>query len=255
VRGLTKFFGGVRAVHECSFEVHAEEIKAIIGPNGAGKTTLFNLITGVYAPSAGEVWFRGQRINGLRAHAVARLGIGRTFQNVELFPSLSVVENVMVGCVRRAPDRFLDALLGLRRQAVADRDRLARALGCLAVVGLESLAHVPAGSLPFGKQKLVEVARAVAGEPELLLLDEPAAGLNSTEKVEMIGLIGRLRELGIAVLIIEHDMRLVMGVSDRVVVLNYGEKIAEGTPAEVQANPAVITVYLGEDVQSVARGT
>ena len=254
-RGLTKFFGGVRAVHDCSFEVHAEEIKAIIGPNGAGKTTLFNLITGVYAPSAGEVWFRGQRINGLPAHAVARLGIGRTFQNVELFASLSVVENVMVGCVRRAPDRFLDAILGRRRQAAADRDRLARALGCLAVVGLESVAHVPAGSLPFGKQKLVEVARAVAGEPELLLLDEPAAGLNSTEKVEMIGLIGRLRELGIAVLIIEHDMRLVMGVSDRVVVLNYGETIAEGTPAEVQANPAVITVYLGEDVQSVARGT
>jgi branched-chain amino acid transport system permease protein len=255
VRGLTKFFGGVRAVHDCSFEVHAEEIKAIIGPNGAGKTTLFNLITGVYAPSAGEVRFRGQRLTGLPAYAVARLGIGRTFQNVELFPSLSVVENVMVGCVRRAPDRFLDALLGLRRQAEADRDRLARALGCLAVVGLESVAHVPAGSLPFGQQKLVEVARAVAGEPDLLLLDEPAAGLNSTEKVEMIGLIGRLRDLGIAVLIIEHDMRLVMGVSDRVVVLNYGEKIAEGTPAEVQANSAVITVYLGEDVDSVARGT
>ena len=255
VRGLTKFFGGVRAVQDCSFEVHAEEIKAIIGPNGAGKTTLFNLITGVYAPSAGEVWLRGHRLNGLPGHAVARLGIGRTFQNVELFASLSVVENVMVGCVRRAPDRFLDAILGLRRQAVADRDRVARALGCLALVGLESSAYVPAGSLPFGKQKLVEVARAVAGEPDLLLLDEPAAGLNSTEKVEMIGLIGRLRDLGIAVLIIEHDMRLVMGVSDRVVVLNYGEKIAEGTPAEVQANPAVITVYLGEEVDSVARGT
>ena len=255
VRGLTKFFGGVRAVHDCSFEVHAEEIKAIIGPNGAGKTTLFNLITGVYAPSAGEVWLRGHRLNGLPGHAVARLGIGRTFQNVELFASLSVVENVMVGCVRRAPDRFLDAILGLRRQAVADRDRVARALGCLALVGLESSAYVPAGSLPFGKQKLVEVARAVAGEPDLLLLDEPAAGLNSTEKVEMIGLIGRLRDLGIAVLIIEHDMRLVMGVSDRVVVLNYGEKIAEGTPAEVQANPAVITVYLGEEVDTVARGT
>jgi ABC-type branched-subunit amino acid transport system ATPase component/ABC-type branched-subunit amino acid transport system permease subunit len=255
VHGLTKFFGGVRAVHDCSFEVHAEEIKAIIGPNGAGKTTLFNLITGVYAPTGGEVWFRGRRLNGLPAHAVARLGIGRTFQNVELFPSLSVVENVMVGCVRRGPDRFLGALLGLRREAAADRDRLARALGCLAVVGLEPEAHVPAGSLPFGRQKLVEVARAVAGEPELLLLDEPAAGLNSSEKVEMIGLIGRLRDLGIAVLIIEHDMRLVMGVSDRVVVLNYGEKIAEGTPAEVQANPAVVTVYLGEDVEDVARGT
>jgi branched-chain amino acid transport system ATP-binding protein len=254
VRGVSKHFGGVRAVHECSFAVAAGEIKAIIGPNGAGKTTLFNVMTGVYPPTAGEVLFRGRRLTGTPPHEVARLGIYRTFQNVQLFGSLSVIENVMVGGARRHPDCFVGAILGLRGQVVADRDRLARALGCLALVGLDALAFAPAASLPFGQQKLVEVARALAGEPALLLLDEPAAGLNASEKVEMMRLIARLRALGLAVLIIEHDMRLVMGVSDRVVVLNYGEKIAEGTPAEVQADQAVVKVYLGEDVETHARG-
>ena len=254
VRGVTKRFGGVRAVHVCSFDVGAGEIKAIIGPNGAGKTTLFNIVTGVYPPTSGEVAFRGRRLTGRPPHEVARLGIYRTFQNVQLFGSLSVIENVMVGGANRRPDRFVGAILGLRGQAEADRDRLARALGCLALVGLDALAFAPARNLPFGQQKLVEVARALAGEPALLLLDEPAAGLNTIEKVEMMRLIGRLRALGLAVLIIEHDMRLVMGVSDRVVVLNYGEKIAEGTPAEVQADPAVVKVYLGEDADTHARG-
>jgi branched-chain amino acid transport system permease protein len=254
VRGLSKRFGGVRALHECAFDVDAGEIKAIIGPNGAGKTTVFNLVTGVYPPSAGEVRFRGARLTGLPAHQVARLGLCRTFQNVQLFPGLSVAENVAVGAARLGRDAFLAAALGLPGPAREDRAHLERALGCLALVGLAGAAGLPAGSLPFGQQKLVEVARAVAAGPSLLLLDEPAAGLNATEKVAMMRLIGRLRDLGIAILLIEHDMRLVMGVSDRVVVLDHGEKIAEGTPAEVRANPEVVKVYLGEEVESLARG-
>jgi len=251
---LTKRYGDQQALDGVSFDVRQGELLGLIGPNGAGKTTLFNVITGVYPPTQGEVRFQGQRLTGLPPHEVARLGVYRTFQNVQLFGSLSVVENVMVAGAGRHPDRFVDALLARRAQAEADRDRLARALGCLALVGIEPLAFAPAASLPFGQQKLVEVARALAGEPALLLLDEPAAGLNSTEKVEMMRLIGRLRELGLAVLLIEHDMRLVMGVSDRVVVLNYGEKIADGSPAEVQADRAVVRSYLGEEADSVARG-
>jgi branched-chain amino acid transport system permease protein len=252
VRGLGKTFGGVRAVTDCSFDVAAGEIKAIIGPNGAGKTTVFNLVTGVAAPTTGTVIFRGERVDGLPPHRIARLGLSRTFQNVQLFPGLSVVENVMVAAHRHAAPQWVGAALGLPAARRASVGQLDESLACLALVGLESLAFARAGDLPFGQQKLLEVARAVATRPRLLLLDEPAAGLHTTEKAEMMALIGRLRARGISILIIEHDMRLVMGVSDRVVVLDHGEKIAEGTPAEVQADPAVVRVYLGEDVDARA---
>ncbi len=252
VRGVGKAFGGVRALHDCSFDVMSGEIKAVIGPNGAGKTTLFNVITGVYPPDAGEVRFRGMPLTGLAVHRLARLGLSRTFQNVQLFASLTVVENVMIGCERDTPPHFVGAALALPALRREGRTHLARAEQALATVGLEGAALTRAGSLPFGQQKLVEVARALASEPTLLLLDEPAAGLNTSEKVAMMRLIARLRDRGLSLLLIEHDMRLVMGVSDRVVVLDHGEKIAEGTPGEIQDNPAVIRVYLGEDMASVA---
>ena len=245
VRGLTKGFGGVMAVNDVDFAVREGQIKAMIGPNGAGKTTIFNLITGVFPPSRGSVAFRGRPIVGLGPHAIASLGIGRTFQAVQLFGEMTVLENAMLGRHPKSRCGILASALhtpAMRREERAIREA---SLGMLKAVGLQDKAGQVAAALPYGEQRLTEIARALATEPALLLLDEPAAGLNRQEKARLGDLILRLRGRGITILLVDHHMDLVMGISDEVLVLNYGEKIAEGPPGEIQRHREVITAYLG----------
>jgi branched-chain amino acid transport system ATP-binding protein len=247
VAGLEKAFGGLRAIADLDLAVSAGRIQAVIGPNGAGKTTLFNLIAGVFPPTRGEFHFDGERLNGLRPHQIAGRGISRTFQNVELFARMSVLENAMIGRHRRMRAGVFRAgfrLGGMRRE---ERECRERALEELRFMGLEEKAALDALSLPLGEQKLLEIARALATEPRLLLLDEPAAGLNPRDTARLSETILRIRERGITILLVEHDMNLVMEISDVVSVLNYGRKIAEGRPREIQRNPEVIAAYLGEE--------
>jgi branched-chain amino acid transport system ATP-binding protein len=247
VTGLSKRFGGLHAVKDVSFRVEKGTVKALIGPNGAGKTTLFNLVSGVLPPDAGEVRLRGEPVQGAPPHRIAALGVSRTFQQIRLFAQMTALENVMVGVHPRSKAGFVAGMFHLPWTWSEERDIARRAREALDFVGAADLAGAEATSLSYGQQRAVELARALAAEPELLLLDEPAAGLNMRETAELSKLIGRFRERGITVLIVEHDMGLVMKVSDEVAVLSYGQKIADATPRAVQRDPEVIRVYLGDD--------
>jgi len=249
IDGLTKRFGGVTAVDNISFGVNEGNIFALIGPNGAGKTTVFNLITAVLKADRGAVSFAGRRLNDLKPYQIAAAGMTRTFQNLQLFGKMTVLENVMTGAHLRGAAGFVKSML--RRPGITAEDKEIReeAMDLLGEVGLENMAGLPAAALPFGRQRLLEIARALASGPRLLLLDEPAAGLNSAETKELAAYLKRLREKGLTMVLVEHDMETVMEVADRILVLNFGAQILEGTPPEIQANPEVIKVYLGEDDQ------
>lgn len=246
IKNLNKSFGGLHAVNDVSFEVKKGQIKAVIGPNGAGKTTLFNLISGSIKSSSGEVYFNSKLISDLKPFQIAKKGISRTFQSIQLFPQLSVLENVMIGRHRMSKSGFISAMLNLPWTWEEEKYIKNKSLEIFKIFSIEDLKDEEPLSLPFGKQRLLELARALASEPQLLLLDEPASGLNIHETEELAGDIKKIKDMGITVLLVEHDMSLVMDICDEIVVLNYGRKIAEGNPENIQKDKKVISIYLGE---------
>lgn len=249
IRGIGIRFGGLTALADFSLDVAPGELVGLIGPNGAGKTTVFNVVTGVYPPSRGDILLAGHSLRGLSPHRIARLGVARTFQNIRLFANMSALENVLVAASWARRGTFWTSLCGIGRGARAERAALRKAEALLEFVGISHFADAPATSLPYGLQRRLEIARALMTNPNLLLLDEPAAGMNATEKESLRELVEQVAAKGVSILVIEHDMRFVMNLCRRIAVLDHGEELLTGSPAEVQAHPQVIAAYLGADME------